>query len=186
MKIVSQEEFLPLKIKTEFRDYKRIADSALVSNFYKCCCNQLLNTFEWNRLNIFYPISRISICDRYGFNVNRNAIVEDVLKIEYISISDFDSTLYLKIDNIIQIKEDEDELFEMVLKVNQKPNLGRFYNYFNYQTYCKIKVRRVINTISIEAKINISDYPNPYMQQNNALIAQFPWDKLIKNTLLKL
>lgn len=186
MKIISQQEYLSLENKTEYNDFKRIADTPQATNFYKICCTHLLTTSEWSAMNLFYPISKISICDRYGFNVNRTAIVGDVIKIEYNSISEFDSILYLKIDNIKQTKDDEDELFELVLKVDQKPNLGRFYSYFNYQTSCKIKVKKIINTISIEAKINLTDYPIPYMEENNSMVAKFPWDKLIKNALSKL
>ena len=186
MKIISQQENLRLENKTEYYECRRIADTIQVANLFKICCTQLLTTNEWNKMNLFYPISKIFICDRYGFNVNRTAIVGDVIKIEYNSISEFDSTLYLKIDNIKQTKDDEDELFELVLKVDQKPNLGRFYSYFNYQTSCKIKVKKSINIISIEVKINLTDYPNPYMEENNSMIAKFPWDKLIKNALSKL
>ena len=186
MKIISQQEYLDLENKTEYNDFKRIADINQVANFYKICCTHLLTTSTWSGINLFYPISKISISDRYGFNVNRTAIVGDIIKIEYSSVSEFDSILYLKIDNIKQTKDDVDELFELILKIDQKPNLGRFYSYFNFQTSCKIKVRKNIDTISIESKINLTDYPNPFMEENNAMIAQFPWDKLIKNTLSKL
>ena len=186
MKIISQQEYLTLEDKTEYYDFRSISDFTQIANFYKICCTHLLTTSVWNKMNLFYPISKVTIYDRYGFNVNRTAIVGDIIKIEYSSTSEFDSILYLKIDNIKQTKDDEDELFELILKIDQKPNLGRFYSYFNYQTSCKIKVKKIIDTISIEAKINLTDYPNPFMEENNAMIAQFPWDKLIKNTLLKL
>lgn len=186
MRLILQEKVLALENKNEYRDFKRIADSAQVSSFYKLCCTNLLSTNEWNKLNLFYPIAKISICDRYGFNVNRTSIIGDVLKVEYHPTSDFDNILYLKIDQIKHFEDDEDELFEMVFKVDQKPNLGRFYSYFNDQTTCKIKVRRIISTISIEAKLNLTENKNPYTEENNIMVAQFPWDRLIRNTLSKL
>lgn len=186
MRLILQEKVLPLENNGEYTDYKRIENSAQVSSFYKLCCTNLLLTNEWNKLNLFYPIAKISICDRYGFNVNRNAIIGDVIKVEYHLTSDFGDILYLKIDQIKHIRDEDEELFEMVLKVDQKPNLGRFYSYFNDQTSCKIKVRRIINTISIEAKIHLTNITGLFSKENNTMIAQFPWDRLIKNSLLKL
>jgi hypothetical protein len=186
MKVINQSEFFALKSKTEYRDFKSFKDSRLVANFYNQCCKSLLSLRDWNKLNLIYPISKITICDRYGFNINRFAIAGDVIKVDYHLSSNFETILYLKIDNIKQYKEDDDELFEIALKVDKKPGLGRFYSYFNYQTYCKIKAKRMMNTISVETKINLTDYPHPYMEENNTMVAHFPWAILIKNSLSKL
>jgi hypothetical protein len=171
-----------------FNDVTRIADSKKANEFFKESKLKLIQPKSWSHPINFDSCYKITCLDRYGFETNRAILVDDRLKFSFNCERNGRNTLWLKIVELTVLKEldgYEEEIFLLLQETGDS-----FLTHLNYASIssgeCAITLRRLINTISLDMKIKPT-LSNPSFEQNeNSLMLQFDWKRLMKNILSQL
>lgn len=163
-----------------FNEVTRIKDASEAKNYYRECVNRLEYLNQWRNPLNYDRLKLLKHYDCYGFETDRNLLKGDLIEVNF----DFNikgrNSLWFKVVSYQNTKE-SDGLEEEARLVLSEKDISGFNQPITPVKFgeCVISLKRLVNTISIDIKVN-----PPYYHQDmehHSLIQHFEWGALTKN-----
>ncbi|MEO5912488.1 MAG: hypothetical protein ABIP95_16500 [Pelobium sp.] len=165
-----------------FNEVKRIKDTWEAKNYYKECVSRLDHLKEWKTPIYYDNLKLLKHYDCYGFETDRNLLEGDLIEANFDFNIEGKNSLRLKVSSYQKTIE-SDGLEEETKLLLSEIDANRFNPLIMPIKFgeCVISLKRLVNTISIDIKVN-----PPYYGENVAhqsLIQHFEWQTLTKNII---